>query len=65
MLFFVVFSIIGAIFAESIIGKLKIILLSVLMMLLGVGIAKFKIHKTQKSENEIIEYIEDIIKKEE
>jgi len=35
MLFFVAISLIGAIFAVSIIGKLKIILLSVLMILLG------------------------------
>jgi len=64
MLFFVAISLIGAIFAVSITGKLKIILLSGLMILLGIGITKFKIYKTQNSEIEIIKYIEDIIKKE-
>jgi hypothetical protein len=61
MIFFILLSILGAIFPVSITGKLKIISLSGLMMLLGIGIAKFKIHKTQKSEVEIIKYIEDVI----
>jgi len=62
MLFFIVLGILGGIFATSIVDKVKIILISGLMMLFGIGIMKFNIYKTQESEAEIIEFVEGIIR---
>ena len=61
IMFFIVLAILGGLFATSIMDKLKLILISGLMILFGLGIMKFNIYKTQESEAEIVEFIEGII----
>lgn len=61
MIVFLSIAIVGGVFAVDIFDKLKLISFSAFMILFSIGIVRFNIHKTKESDEEILEFIKDIV----
>lgn len=56
-------SLVGFIASNNLIASFKLLGVSVLMIIVGLGVIKFKLSSTRLSEIEIIEFIEDVVGK--